>query len=176
VDNHLSQLQAPVAADSIRLEKLQLPGLPFFNEKKLVAPTEPRFPKTVLIAGILWIIFGGWGLLLGGLMIAAGGPFQSPVSFWSVVFGGACVYVGIHTVRGTARGMWGNAIGSILFATFALIRAFSIVARARPQQGLPTGTEVGETAAGKEPQTERWIRFGTVANARPTGRRLREEM
>jgi hypothetical protein len=104
------------------------------NEKELVAPTEPRFPKTVLIAGILWIIFGGWGLLLGGLMIAAGGPFQSPVSFWSVVFGGACVYVGIHTVRGTARGMWGNAIGSIFFATFALIRAFSIVASLHPRQ------------------------------------------
>jgi len=147
VDNHLSQLQARVAADSIRLEKLQLPGLPFFNEKKLVAPTEPRFPKTVLIAGILWIIFGGWGLLLGGLMIAAGGPFQSPVSFWSVVFGGACVYVGIHTVRGTARGC-----GAMPSAQFSLqLSLSSVPSQLWPERGLNKGYRPGRKSAKRRP-------------------------
>ena len=104
------------------------------DEDELVAPVGPAFLKTVLIAGILWIVFGAWGLVIGGLMFAVVGSL-SPVPFWGLIFGGASVYVGIHTVRGTARGMWGNALGSIVFALFIFTHAFSVVAALGPQQG-----------------------------------------
>jgi hypothetical protein len=104
------------------------------GEEQSASAVSPAFPKTVLIAGIIWIVLGAWGLGIGGLMFAAVGPFSSPVPFWGVILGGATVYIGIHTVRGTARGMWGNALGSVVFALFIFIHALSAVAALDPQQ------------------------------------------
>jgi hypothetical protein len=38
------------------------------DEEELVEPVAPAFPKTVLIAGIVWILFGGWILLIATLV------------------------------------------------------------------------------------------------------------
>jgi len=86
-------------------------------EDEFDSPAPLLFPKSVLIAGIMWIIFGGSIFLFAGLgysMERPGSPM--PLSMWGFIFGAASVYFGIHTVRGTAKGMSGNGIGSIAFA------------------------------------------------------------
>jgi hypothetical protein len=103
------------------------------GEEQSASAVGPAFPKTVLIAGIIWIVLGAWGVVIGGLMFAIVGSL-SPVPFWGLIFGGASAYVGIHTVRGTARGMRGNALGSVAFALFIFIHALSAVAALDPQQ------------------------------------------
>ncbi len=106
------------------------------DEDELVTPAGPAFPKTVLIAGIIWIVFGSWVFLIAGFLFSIERPGSpTPLSLLGFAFGGASVYVGIQTVRGMARGMWGNALGSIVFALFMFIHAFSVVAALGPQQG-----------------------------------------
>jgi len=93
------------------------------DEDELVVPVGTDFPKTVLIAGIIWIIFGACIFLLAILVYFMERPgLPMALSMWGFIFGAASVYIGIHTVRGRAKGMWGNGIGSIVFAfmTFSI--------------------------------------------------------
>jgi hypothetical protein len=92
------------------------------------------FPTGVKIAGIIWIAFGVLGII--GALInfavsmgnaaagagAAGGPGAGPPPGSNVCSLGCgmlipivFLMVGIQTVKGTAKGVLGNAIGSIVF-------------------------------------------------------------
>jgi fucose 4-O-acetylase-like acetyltransferase len=130
------------------------------GEDELASPVGPAFPKTVSIAGIIWIVFGGWIILIAGLVYAVERPGATfPLSMWGFIFGAAFVYVGVHTVRGTARAMGGNGVGSIVLAVLILIHLFSVVV-ALPNQkdailvasiidaGMATVGAVGFLAAG----------------------------
>jgi hypothetical protein len=92
----------------------------------------PRFPATVMTAGIAWIGFGSLGLflMLVSLVLRAAEPadvgprdpagkagYQAGRVGGTICGGliaGAFIFVGIQTVRGTAKDTLGNAIGSIL--------------------------------------------------------------
>ena len=105
------------------------------NQDESLPPVRPAFPTTALIAGIMWIVLGSWIFLMGALVLSVERPgAQTPLSFWGFVFGAASVYIGIHTVRGTVRGMRGNAIGSIVFACLILIHVSSVVAAIQPDK------------------------------------------
>ena len=94
------------------------------DEDELVEPVSSDFPKAVLIAGIIWVIFGGSIFLMAALVYSMERPgAPMALSMWGFIFGAASVYIGIHTVRGTANGMWGNAIASLVFALLSFIIA-----------------------------------------------------
>src|SRR5207249_7474022 len=88
------------------------------DENRSVGPAASAFPKTILVAGIMWIALGSLIFLLGGLGFAAGNA--GPTVFWGLIFGIASIYVGVNSVRGLARNMLGNGIGSIVFAMLTL--------------------------------------------------------
>jgi hypothetical protein len=107
-----------------------------------VLPAEPAFPKTVLVAGIIWIVLGGWVFLIAGCMMAME-RHDSPMSIsaWGLVSGAVSIYIGIQTVRGKARGMNANGLASIVFGLFIVIHTTSVVV-ALPHQrdfGLVAG-------------------------------------
>jgi hypothetical protein len=89
--------------------------------------TAPVYPTTVTIAGIVWILFGGvifLNLLVLLLLMyadAAGGQVGAAVAGGVCggliigLFGAAFIFVGVQSVRGTARDTLGNGIGSIIF-------------------------------------------------------------
>lgn len=90
----------------------------------------PRFPGGAIAAGIIWIAFGGLGLLGIGMNLLSfavlqpqnAPPAGPPLAAMACVFGcfgliaGAFLYAGIQTVRGAARDTLGNAVGSIVLA------------------------------------------------------------
>lgn len=77
-------------------------------------------PRTVFVAGVAWIILGCLFLLNALLAMglsAAGNQESNPAAcgpLLGIVMGAAFVFVGMQTVRGTARDTLGNAIGSIV--------------------------------------------------------------
>jgi hypothetical protein len=95
----------------------------------------PPFPVLVRAAGIIWIVFGG--LLLINLLlflavigaVAVGGPKEAGAA---AAAGGVCgaaiiglfaaafIFVGVQSIKGTARDTLGNSIGSIVFALLNL--------------------------------------------------------
>jgi hypothetical protein len=92
-------------------------------------PTEVPFPGKVLVAGILWIMFGGLALVSVVVTIvlsaaaAAGAPPRPGEhcgNCCSVLFGIAFLWVGFTTVKGTAKDTLGNAIGSLVFGLIYL--------------------------------------------------------
>lgn len=133
--------EAAYAADSPSSTHIQTnvtppPRPPAFSANELARPDDftdlpPRretpFPGIVRAAGIIWIVFGALivfafslvilvaaarsrgqvGQILGGLV--CGGSLIA-------TFAGGFIFVGVQTVRGTARDTLGNGIGSILFA------------------------------------------------------------
>jgi hypothetical protein len=101
-------------------------------------------PAAVRIAGTIWIIFGAV-ILLSAVLVpiltvgaewAAGRPAAQARTAWFAwtlaycfglfiaLFGVAFIFVGIQSVRGTARDTLGNGIGSIVFAIFNLGSGF----------------------------------------------------
>lgn len=85
----------------------------------------PVYPTTARIAGILWIIFGGLFLLnvlvlLRFMLRVAGGDFAVPgMACGGLIiglFGGGFIFMGVQTVRGTARDTLDRGIGSIIFS------------------------------------------------------------
>jgi hypothetical protein len=89
---------------------------------------EPEFPVTVMIAGIIWIAMGGLLVLSFVAFMAITFLFAAEADKGAVVgvgvcsglfigmIGGAFIFVGAQSVRGTAADTLGNGIGSILFA------------------------------------------------------------
>lgn len=109
----------------------------------------PRFPTTVLLAGIGWITYGGLGLLnmLVAVALTAAGPrVAQPVRPGAAVdpnnagyragqvlgatcgglIAGAFIFVGVQTVRGTATDTMGNSIGSLIFGGLQLVIAIGL--------------------------------------------------
>lgn len=91
-----------------------------FDDEPSPLVVEPVVPKTVQVAGVIWIVFGSlillnWTLSLVLLIaLAAAGP-SSGGSCFGILIGAAFLSVGIQSIRGTAKGMGGNAIGSLFF-------------------------------------------------------------
>lgn len=119
---------------------------------------EPAFPMTVTLAGVGWILFEGLCILsmlinLAGSLAApeagAGGPRGAEAAgyragqvcggIFAGLIGGAFVFVGIQSIRGTARDTLGNSIGSIVFGMLYL--GLSVL-------GLALGTRAGNAGAG----------------------------
>lgn len=81
------------------------------------------YPTGVLVAGIIWIVFGALIILNVLVMLVILGSHDSGENgarmaggVCAGLFGVAFLVVGIQSVRGTARDTMGNAIGSILFS------------------------------------------------------------
>ena len=97
------------------------------SHETLGTQPEPKFPGIVLAAGIIWIVVGSAILLatvlavLVSVLIRGEGSAES-LFLWCWVgvcfspFGGAFLFVGVQTVRGTAPDTLGNGIGSIIFS------------------------------------------------------------
>jgi hypothetical protein len=127
---------------------------------------EARFPGTVLTAGVLWIVFGalsvlGVLLLLALAFVVAGAPGPRPRGaeaeaagvvcglILGGLFGAAFIFVGVQTVRGTAKDTLGNGIGSIIFAALALLATiFNLAVGQVPQAVGNLITCVGLMVAG----------------------------
>ena len=76
-------------------------------------------PGSVKTAAILWIVFGGLGLL-GQLMSLASGGFGTR-GILGLVISVAFVVAGIQTISGKAKDTLGNGIGSIVLGGLALL-------------------------------------------------------
>jgi len=98
------------------------------SEKPIAAPT-PQYPRTILIAGIIWIILGSLMLLMSAMMVVARGWVSIPQSM-TMLFGIASVNAGVQGVRGTGRNTFGNGIGSILFGLLVLSVGIRILLQA----------------------------------------------
>lgn len=85
----------------------------------------PEYPRTVHIAGVIWIVFGSlilvnaainllltFGMAAGGGAQAAGGMSSVLIG---VLVGAVFIHVGVQSTRGTAKDTLGNGIGSIIF-------------------------------------------------------------
>jgi hypothetical protein len=93
---------------------------------------EPAYPTTVTTAGVIWIVIGGiilLQLLLLPLVILAVAPEGPPaemlvggacMGLLMGLFGAAFVYVGVQSVKGTAKDTLGNGIGSIIFGLLVI--------------------------------------------------------
>lgn len=109
-----------------------------FDDPQGYPASSPPFPGTVTAAGIIWIVFGGIILLnmvivvmvltvfaaeTRGVPGAAGAAAAGAICTMLFVglFGGAFVFVGVQTVRGTARGTLENAIGSLIFGAILFV-------------------------------------------------------
>jgi hypothetical protein len=131
-----------------------------------------RFPQTVRVAGILWIVFGG--LIVPQVVV---GLMTSPVST-NVVLGGccgvpvltigaACVWVGIQTVRGKASSMKGNDTGSIIFGVLNLCLGLALIDHDPVQGTLSLIAGCGLVTAGLFAMAGRYhYRVWFVANRR----------
>lgn len=108
-------------------------------------PAEVPFPGTVLIAGIIWMLIGGFtfagGLLNMALVGAGNNPGGAPGGCCGLVFGIAFLSAGWNSVRGTASDTRGNAVGSIafgvLYAGLAVIAVVVGVGAAGPAARAP---------------------------------------
>jgi len=106
------------------------------RKDELIVPSNPTFPKKVLAAGVIWIVFGGWVSVIAAIVHSLERPGSpTPLSLWGFAFGAASIYIGIQTMRGVARGMRGSAIASMVFSFFILIHAISVIAAIRPEKG-----------------------------------------
>jgi hypothetical protein len=97
------------------------------------------YPKLVSTAGVIWIVFGGLILLNGAYallrLLVLSPTVRAPGAFiggalctagFIAFVGGAFLFVGVQSVRGTAPGTLGNGIGSIILG--ALVLLFAILA------------------------------------------------
>jgi len=90
---------------------------------------EPRFPITVVLAGIIWILYGSMILFAGAVWVGihfSEGMNPELVEFlgaaliWAV-FGGVLLRVGVRTVRRVAHDTLRSGIGSIIIGILFLV-------------------------------------------------------
>src|SRR5262245_12892671 len=91
---------------------------------------EPTLPKTVIAAGVIWIVFGSLILInLVAYLVQVygqdrGGPREAVFvggTIGGIIIGlvaAVFIHVGVQSVRGTANDTLGNGVGSIGFALF----------------------------------------------------------
>ena len=131
-------------------------------------PGGPTFPKSVKTAGYLWITLGVIGILLQIANIVvnkvlidvpvaqnqaeAAGQATGQVCGMAcgMLFAAAFIFVGVQTVRGSARDTLGNSIGSLIFSAFpfflgsaALLGGIALMALANnPRPGSPVVPQI----------------------------------
>lgn len=105
-------------------------------------PTAAPFPTTVMLAGIAWIMIGGLGMCNALVMVgmagaaanqkdaAAAGSACTPVAVGGVAL--CFLFVGVQTVRGTAKDTLGNAVGSLVFAAFNFLACAAVAVGGEP--------------------------------------------
>lgn len=110
----------------------------------------PPFPGNVLVARIIWIVFGSLIvaylvvtllLMLGAPLAARGDSLFETVVCTTILigfFGAAFILVGVQSVKGTARDTLGNGIGSIIFGVLYLAGAAFQAIVGQPIQGAFT--------------------------------------
>jgi len=102
------------------------------DEDDIRKPAE--IPGAVIGAGVIWIVFGSLsvlGAIIELVLFAVraageeGGGISSRTSGVScgALVGAAFIHVGIQTIRGTAKDVVGNAVGSFVFGMLYLIGA-----------------------------------------------------
>lgn len=116
-------------------------------------PADVPFPAAVLVAGVLWLLFGGL-TFLGGLLnmalVAAGeNPGGAPGGCCGLLFGIAFVSAGWNSVKGTAKDTRGNAVGSL--AVGAIYLGLTVVLAVVGLGALPGN---GPGGAGLPPEEE----------------------
>ena len=90
-------------------------------------------PKLVRTAGIIWIIFGGLMLVtavgsMGMMGMAGNGAQGSCNGIVGILFGIAFLFVGVQSIKGTAKDTLGNGIGSIVIGALnAGVGVFAII-------------------------------------------------
>jgi hypothetical protein len=103
-------------------------------------PQDVPFPKLVSTAGIMWIVAGGVILVDGAIKVlsvlmlgsavgrGAGAFFTGAVcgAGFIAFVGGAFLFVGVQSVRGTAADTLGNGVGSIILG--ALVLGLALIA------------------------------------------------
>lgn len=76
-------------------------------------------PGSVKTAAVLWIVFGGLGVL-GQLFSLMSGGFRG-TGIFALAISVAFVIAGIQTISGKARDVLGNGIGSIVLGGLGLL-------------------------------------------------------
>jgi hypothetical protein len=106
----------------------------------------PRFPAAVKAAGIIWIVYGVFQVIvfLANFALAAGAapgganPWANGAVCGGVV-GAVFFFVGAQTVRGTAKDVMGNSIGSIVFSLLFFAVALFMIAGGALLGQVPNG-------------------------------------
>jgi hypothetical protein len=85
-------------------------------EQKPNEVRQPAFPRTVTIAGITWLVYGGCLILLVGWVSFAAYPQAGLFAFfgWGLL-GMSFIPIGVRSLRGTSRDTLDDGIGSIIF-------------------------------------------------------------
>jgi uncharacterized integral membrane protein len=110
----------------------------YADEPDLREPVE--LPRKVMTAGIVWIIFGILILINFLLQIVLvsqerelgpGGTVGVGVclGIFGALLGGGFIFVGVQNVRGTAPGVIGNGVGSIILAVLMILGSLVQAAR-----------------------------------------------
>src|SRR5205809_5006541 len=84
---------------------------------------EPDYPRSVRLAGVIWICFGSL-ILLGAaanLLLLSGNRAGGDAgqaggmagAVFAALFGAVFLHVGVQSTRGTAKDTLGNGVGSI---------------------------------------------------------------
>jgi hypothetical protein len=92
------------------------PGAPYPQPGAPYPQAPTKIPGVVLAAGIIWIVFGGLGILGGVMSLGAGASGIAQLGI-AVAF----LIAGIQTVTGKAKDTLGNAIGSFIIAGLGLL-------------------------------------------------------
>jgi hypothetical protein len=101
---------------------------------------EPRFPRSVLVAGVIWIALGVLGVAnAAGLLLASQGSFESSLigingdkvlaALWGsilLLFGVLFLLAGFRIVRGAERGTLANGATSVAIGALFLINVFNV--------------------------------------------------
>ena len=75
-------------------------------------------PGIVKVASIMWIVFGGLGVV--GQLMQLGGGFR-PQSLIGLAISVAFIVAGVQTISGRAKDVLGNGIGSIVLGGLGLV-------------------------------------------------------
>jgi hypothetical protein len=137
----------------------------------------PRFPGTATAAGVIWLLYGGLGVLNGFLSFAlagaqlqqgGGGPPAGGAGggCCPMLIGIAFLVCGLQTVRGTASDTRGNSIGSILLACLQLLVALAVIAFGAGAFGA--GNQ-GNAGPNNPPETAVMVVIGLVVGAMGLG-------
>jgi hypothetical protein len=119
------------------------------------------YPTSITAAGIIWIIFGGLllvnlviHLFLLGLVAAGAAPAEAVAvsgncfTLIATLFAVPFLYVGVLSVKGTARDTLGNSIGSLAFGVINVGFGWAGLLEGSVASLINLGTGIGLVVAG----------------------------